>query len=257
MTFRSSSIIFLLAIITLFTFHYLFSVSLWWLLIPILVYNFFIIYGSSKINSNFYINAYCKGETTEKIIAITFDDGPHPEFTWQILKILEEFNAPATFFVIGKNISGNENIIKQIDQSGHIIGNHTYSHSFFIDFKNKSGFMDELNRTSDLIHKITAKKIKWFRPPYGVTTPNLARASRELNYDIIGWNIRSMDTTNDSETVILNRIKKQMEAGSIILFHDTSAKTVNVLKQTLNFAKENGFKIVSAEELLQTSSVII
>jgi len=254
MTFRSTSNLFLSVVITVFLLNHFFSISLWWLAVPIIIYHFFIIYGSSKIDSNFYIKAICKSETNDKIIAITFDDGPNAEFTPQILNVLEEYNAPATFFVIGKNIQGNEDLIQKIDQSGHIIGNHTFSHSFFIDFKSKSGFINELNQTADLIYKLTGKKIKWFRPPYGVTTPNLANAARSLHLDIIGWSIRSMDTTKDEADVIFKRIKEQMKPGAIILFHDTSLKTVDVLKQTLNFAKENGFKIVSAEELLKLSS---
>jgi peptidoglycan-N-acetylglucosamine deacetylase len=256
MTFRSSSIIFILAVIAIFLLHHFLSITLWWLVLPVIIFKGMIIYGSSKINSNFYIRALCNSETNEKIIALTFDDGPHSEYTSRILKVLEEFKVPATFFVIGKNIPGNENIIKQIDQSGHTIGNHTYSHSFFIDFKSKSGFINELNQTSEIIYKIIGKRIKWFRPPYGVTTPNLARAAKELSYDIIGWNIRSMDTTDDSESIIIKRVQEQIKPGAVILFHDTSEKTVNVLKQTLNFARENGFKIVSAEELLGISSKV-
>jgi peptidoglycan-N-acetylglucosamine deacetylase len=255
MTFKSSSIIFLSAVFTVFILHYFIEISLWWLLLPLVIYKSQLISGSSKINSNFYIKAFCGSETADKIIAITFDDGPNKEFTPEILKVLDEHKVPATFFVIGKNIKGNEDLIKKIDHAGHIIGNHTFSHSFFIDFKSKAGFIKELNETSDLIFKLTGKKTKWFRPPYGVTTPNLARAAITLDYDIIGWNLRSMDTTSDSEELIAKRIKEQMKPGSIILFHDTSLKTVNVLKQTLNFVKENGFKIVSAEELLGISSI--
>lgn len=158
--------------------------------------------------------------------------------------------------MIGKNISGKENLIKKIDEAGHTLGNHTFSHSFFIDFKSKTGFMFELDTTSDLVYNIIKKRMKLFRPPYGVTTPNLARASKALNYEIIGWNIRSLDTTKDNEERIAKRVISQIKPGAIILFHDTSSKTVEVLKQTLNFAKENGFKIVSVEELLKIKAYL-
>jgi peptidoglycan/xylan/chitin deacetylase (PgdA/CDA1 family) len=152
--------------------------------------------------------------------------------------------------VIGKNIAGNEAILQQTDTAGHIIGNHTFSHSFFIDFKTKKGFIDELNQTMAAVYKITGRQVRLFRPPYGVTTPNLAQAAKELNYSVIGWNVRSLDTKADSEEEILKRVTDQVKPGAVILFHDTSAKTVNVFKQTLNFARENGFKIVSVEQLL-------
>lgn len=251
LNFKIASLCFVIESITIGLLYYFLGISLWWFLIPILSYKAFIIYGSANIQSNFYTKAYCSAITEEKIIALSFDDGPNPAYTAKVLSILEEHNAKATFFVIGKNIQGNENIIKKIDAAGHTIGNHTFSHSFFIDFKGKTGFMYELDATSDIVYTIIKKRMKFFRPPYGVTTPHLASASKALNYDIIGWNIRSLDTTNDTDERIANRVISQIKPGAIILFHDTSEKTAQVLKQTLNFVKENGFKIVSVEELLK------
>ena len=92
--------------------------------------------------------------------------------------------------------------------------------------------------------------MKLFRPPYGVTTPHLVKAVNDLNYSIIGWSIRSFDTTTATAQVINRRIQKQIKPGAIILLHDTSDKTIQVLKQTLDFAKENGYKIVGIEQLL-------
>jgi peptidoglycan/xylan/chitin deacetylase (PgdA/CDA1 family) len=134
---------------------------------------------------------------------------------------------------------------------GHSIGNHSYSHSFFIDFKNVQGFKDELNQTAELIFNVIGKRVKLFRPPYGVTTPNLAKAAKLLDYRIIGWNIRSLDTTKDSVEVITQRVQSQIKSGAIILLHDTSAKTIQVLERTLNFAQTNGYKVVSVEQLLK------
>lgn len=251
LNFRTASIAFLSSVIIFGLLHYYSGVSLWWFLIPLVIYKALVIYGSAKIQSNFYIKAYSNSNTQDKEIAITFDDGPTKQHTLEILKVLEEFNAPATFFVIGKNISGNENIIKKIDLAGHTIGNHTFSHSFFIDFKSKKGFITELNQTMEKVYKLTGRQTKLFRPPYGVTTPNLAKAANELNYHVIGWNIRSLDTKSDDEETVVKRVVSQMKPGAIILFHDTSEKTKNVLVQTLRFAKENGFKIVSVEQLLK------
>ena len=251
MTFKSTSIAFLLTVCFIGLLNYFFNASLLWLILPFLVYNLLIVYGSATIQSNFFIKAFCSSNTTEKVFAITFDDGPNNNFTPKVLGILAEYNTKATFFVIGKHINGNEHIIKQIADGGHSIGNHTYSHSFFIDFKNKNGFITELAKTAEEVFKITGKKIDLFRPPYGVTTPNLARAAKDLNYKIIGWNVRSMDTTGDSAETIIKRVKEQLKPGAVVLFHDTSEKTIEVLKQTLNFAEENGYKIVSVEELIK------
>jgi peptidoglycan-N-acetylglucosamine deacetylase len=256
LNFKTTSILFLIQCAVVGLLHYFFGISWWWLLLPIFIYKAFIIYGSATIQSNFYTTAYCNGLTNEKKIAISFDDGPHAVFTESVLTMLAAHQAVATFFVIGKNIDGNEHIIKKIDAAGHTIGNHTFSHSFFIDFKSKKGFLQELNETSDRVYRIIKKRMLFFRPPYGVTTPHLANAARALNYDIIGWNIRSLDTTNDSQEIIANRVISQIKPGAILLFHDTSEKTVAVLKQTLYFAAKNGFKIVSVEELLKKKAYL-
>jgi len=254
LNFKSSSVFFLLLVILCGLLYYFYAISLWWLLVPVLLFKAAIIYGSASIQSNFYITAHCSANTDKKEIAITFDDGPDATYTPQVLKVLADYNAKATFFVIGKNIAGNEALLQQMDAAGHLIGNHTFSHSFFIDFKSRKGFMDELTQTMALVYKSTGRQMKFFRPPYGVTTPNLAKAAKDLNYSVIGWNVRSLDTKADSEELIFERVKKQLKPGAVILFHDTSAKTVNVLKQTLEFAQKNGFKIVSAAELLDVEA---
>lgn len=250
MTFNSTRNSFIIAICVIGLLHTLFGISLWWLILPGAVYLALIIYGSVIIQSNFFAQAYCHATSLEKEIALSFDDGPNREYTPQVLSILAQYNASATFFVIGKNIQGNESILKQIDADGHSIGNHSYTHSFFVDFKGFQGFKNELNQTAESVFKIIGKRMKLFRPPYGVTTPHLVNASNLLNYSIIGWNIRSFDTTSDTAPIITRRVQKQIKPGAIILFHDTSDKTVQVLKQTLNFAKENGYKVVSVEQLL-------
>jgi len=254
MTFKSTRNNFIIAICVLGLSHILFGINPVWLLLPGAVFLILIVYGSAIIQANFFAEAYCHAHTKEKAIALSFDDGPNREYTPQALAILAQYNANATFFVVGKNIPGNENILKKMDADGHSIGNHSYTHSFFIDFKSAQGFRNELNRTTEAVFTVIGKRMKLFRPPYGVTTPHLAKASKALNYSIIGWNIRSFDTTGNSAQTIFRRVQRQIKPGAIILFHDTSDKTIQVLKQTLHYAYENGYKIVSVEELLQINA---
>ena len=251
MTFNLTRNSFIIAISVIGLLHMLFGISPGWLILSAAVYLAVIIYGSVIIQSNFFAQAYCYANSLEKEIALSFDDGPNQEYTPQVLSTLAQYNASATFFVIGKNIQGNESILKQIDADGHSIGNHSYTHSFFVDFKGLQGFKNELNQTAESVFKIIGKRMKLFRPPYGVTTPHLVKASKVLNYSIIGWSIRSFDTTGDTVQNITRRVQSQIKPGAIILFHDASGKTIQVLKQTLNFAKENGYKIVSVEQLLK------
>jgi peptidoglycan-N-acetylglucosamine deacetylase len=251
MTYYSTRLYFVITVSVIALLHWFFALTLWWLVLPITIYLALIIYGSSVIQANFFASAYCSTDSAEKVIALSFDDGPHREYTPEVLSLLAQHHATATFFVIGKNIHGNESLLKQIIADGHSIGNHSYTHGFFIDFKNVLGFKDELNQTAELVFSIIGKRMKLFRPPYGVTTPNLAKAAKLLDYAIIGWNIRSLDTTNDTVEIITQRVQTQIKSGAIILFHDTSAKTIEVLKQTLNFAQENSYKVVSVEQLLK------
>jgi peptidoglycan-N-acetylglucosamine deacetylase len=254
MTFKSTRIIFLIAISLIGLSYLLFGTEPVWLLLPVALFLVALTYGSVSIQSNFFLPVHCRKNTTEKLVALSFDDGPHHEFTPQILSALAQYKASATFFVIGKNIQGNENILKQIDAAGHSIGNHSYSHSFFIDFKGEQGFKDEISLTTESVAKVIGKRMLLFRPPYGVTTPNIAKAITDLNCFAIGWSIRSFDTTFNSAQAIAQRVQPQIKSGAIILFHDTSDKTLQALRQTLEFAKNNGYKIVSVDQLLKINA---
>jgi peptidoglycan/xylan/chitin deacetylase (PgdA/CDA1 family) len=221
----------------------------WTAVILISVFFLVNIYGSAVIRSGFYLPALSAASTNEKEIVLSFDDGPHPEFTAKILDTLKKHSASATFFLIGKNIEGNEDLVKRIAAEGHLIGNHSWSHGYMIDFKMKSGWIAEIASTSKLIRDLTGKTPLLFRPPYGVTTPHMAQAVKAMGIQVLGWSIRSLDTTGDSEEKIYERVTMQMKPGAVILFHDTSQKSVDVLEKVLVYAQNNGFKIASADRL--------
>ena len=251
MTYKTTCISFIIALTATIILCLAFAISVIWLTAPCILFLALKIYGSSCIQSDFYTYAYCEGKTAEKFMALTFDDGPNEHYTPQVLELLAQYKAPATFFIIGKNIKGNESILKKIDAEGHIIGNHSYSHSYWVDFKSVRGFNKELNQTTEIVYQLLGKKMRLFRPPYGVITPSLVGASKLLDYFIIGWNIRSFDTTKDSVQIITQRIEKKIKPGAIILLHDTNDKIVQVLEKILIFAKENNYKIISLEQLLK------
>ncbi len=254
MTYKSTSTSLIILTSLIGFSHTLFDMSLVWLLVPGTIFPILLIYGSASIQSSFFISAQCSAEISEKQIAISFDDGPNHQFTPQVLSVLAQYNVPATFFVIGKNIQGNEKILQQIDAAGHSIGNHSYTHSFFIDFKSVQGFKQELIRTTETVFNVIGKRMTLFRPPYGVITPNLAKAINLSGYRVIGWSIRSYDTTAVSVEAIAKRVRSQLKPGAIILFHDISDNTVQALKQTLDFAIKNNYKIVSVEQLLKINA---
>ncbi len=184
-------------------------------------------------------------------VAITFDDGPHPEFTPKALRLLSKYHAKATFFCIGQNIEKNPNLIEEIIAQGHTIGNHTFSHNNNFGFLSTDQVIEELQQTNAVANKITKRKMNLYRPAFGVTNPNIKRAVKVTGMQTIGWSIRSLDTTKRSEASVLKRITKNISKGDIILLHDTSVKTIAVLEQLLLFLQTNNLQSVTVDQLFK------
>jgi peptidoglycan/xylan/chitin deacetylase (PgdA/CDA1 family) len=230
--------------------QFVFQSSFIYFLIPIFCYQLFLIFGAIKIKSNFFVDSISEAITTKNEIALTFDDGPSDNNTNRILDILQQNNIQATFFCIGNRIETSLELIKRIDAENHLIGNHSYSHHFFFDLYSTEKMKAELFKTNDLVHKLIGKKMKFFRPPYGVTNPNLAKAIAELGLHSIGWNIRSMDTVVKVEQKLLSNIIPKLKPGSIVLLHDTAQITVENLQQLIDAIHAKGFKIVRLDKII-------
>ncbi len=227
------------------------GVSFLYLLLPVFIWLSLTIFGAFEIRLNYFLKAYHRGENdSEKIISLTFDDGP-TEFTPRVLEILEKNNAKATFFCIGKQIENYPEILQRTHQSGHLIGNHTFHHSSKNGFYSTEKIIDEIISTNQLIKEEIKITTKLFRPPFGVTNPHIAKALEKTKHYVIGWNIRSLDTVIEDEKQLLTRIKRQIKPGSIILLHDTSDKTANVLEQLFVFLQKENYKVVLLDELLK------
>lgn len=237
-----------LILVLLFVFH----MAWYFYIAAILIHLGIIALAASNIQFNFFLNAFnSKQQPAQKTICITFDDGPDASYTLQILRILKEFNAKAAFFVIGHKIQGNENILTQIQAEGHLIGNHSYSHNNLFPMKSSKEIVEELNKTSSIIHKATGQFPQTFRPPFGVTNPNIARAIKQLAWNTVGWNIRSLDTKRRSPEITLQRVIKQCKPGSVVLFHDNIPETPQVLQQFLVFLNNHNYKIILPDEMFQ------
>lgn len=223
-------------------------------LILFIIYSLILFYGCYFIDSNFFIKIICSANTEKKEIAISFDDGPAKELTQEILQILNNENVKAAFFCIGSRIEGNEGILNQIKSEGHIIGNHSYSHHFWFDMFSSKKMLDDLKRTDQAIEKITGLRPKLFRPPYGVTNPNLKKAIIRGAYTPIGWSVRSMDTVIKDKIKLLDRINRSIKPGAIFLFHDTSETTLQALPEFIKEVKNRGFSIIPLDKLLHLNS---
>lgn len=222
---------------------YVLFVFIWFLITAI---------GSFQIKLNYHLQSLNHHyKISENYISITFDDGPNPDFTPKVLSLLKGHKAKATFFLIGKNAEKHPEIVRQIIDEGHTIGNHSYSHSKNFGFFSSEKVATELNQTNTILKEITGKDIKMFRPPFGVTNPNIKKTLKNTGHFSIGWSKRSLDTTNLSDEKILKRITSNLKRGDIILLHDSSSKSVAVLEQLLLTLQPHKLQSVPVDRLLE------
>jgi len=220
---------------------------LWLLLMPGLIYILITSYGSASIQSGYFVNSIVKGNTQRRQIVLSFDDGPTADYTPGVLKILAEQQISATFFCIGEQIEQHPDVLINIHQAGHLIGNHSYSHSLWFDFFSAKKVEQELIKTDEMIEKLTQQRPKWFRPPYGVSNPMIAKALKKTKHQLIGWNVRSLDTVIKDEQKVVARIMKQLKPGAIVLLHDRHPRILVMLPLLLKEIKKADYEVVSAE----------
>lgn len=227
------------------------GIALWWYFVLIIAWFLVMILGSFSLSWNFYMEAFTsKKDLKNKNIAITFDDGPNPKFTLEVVNKLKQYNAKATFFCIGQNIEKYPEILKTIAEHGHEIGNHSFSHNVMIDFNSIENWLEEIKQTDNSIQKVIGKKTALFRPPFGVTTPKLAKALIVTGHHVIGWNIRSYDTIIKNPERIVKNITKQIQPGAVILLHDKQSNVLVVLEHLLQFLQKQNYQSVTINELL-------
>ena len=198
-------------------------------------------------------NVFCSGNTEEKLIALTFDDGPHPKYTKEILDILNEYGVKATFFVIGENAALYRDEIKRISDEGHELGNHTYTHKNTASLS-PAELLSELKRTDSEIFGITGTHPRVFRPPEGKCTKAAVSCAAELGYKIILWTVDPRDWACPTVSEMTDNILSNVRAGSILLCHDyNSAKrspTPAALRRIIPELIERGYGFVTVSELL-------
>jgi chitin deacetylase len=188
----------------------------------------------------------------DKLIALTFDDGPWPGYTAQILEILKKNDVKATFFVVGQVLNNYPDLGKRIVTEGHTIGNHTWNHWYH--YFNKQAASLEIDRTSDLIYKTTGTKTTLFRPPGGMLHNGLAAYAKSKNYTVVMWSADSIDYALPSPPVLVNRVLKQASPGGIVLLHDGGGprkNTVAALPTMISKLKKQGYRFVTIPELLE------
>ncbi len=182
----------------------------------------------------------------DKQVALTFDDGPHPRYTEQLLDGLKERGVVATFFVTGEHAALHPDIIERMYHEGHMIGNHTYSH-MQLSKKNLEAYKEELIRTSEVIEEITGEEVLYVRPPYGSWNKSI---EKDLNMFPVLWTVDPLDWCSSNVKAIVNRIVKNVKEDDIILMHDYYATSVEAALQAVDKLLEQGYHFVTVEEIL-------
>lgn len=231
-------------------FIYAFQGSFWVYLFCFLMFSSVVVWGSFDIGLGYFVNSITHKRTKIKEVALTFDDGP-TEFTPQFLDLLKENNIKATFFCIGKQIEKHPETFQRIIAEGHTVGNHTLSHSNNTGFLSTSKMIEEIEKCDEVMLKVGNIKTNLYRPPFGVTNPNIAKAIRKTHKKSIGWNVRSLDTITEDEKKIYRKITKGLKKGSIILLHDTSEKTYRVLADLLVFLKDKNYSTFTVDSIIK------
>lgn len=191
-------------------------------------------------------------ETEEKWIALTFDDGPHPTHTPEILDLLSEYGIHATFFVVGSNVELCPEITRRTLDEGHELGNHTYSHAN-LTRKTERQREDEIERTEVVLDELYSYETTLLRPPGGCINPTVTKNLASLGCTVVLWSVDPRDWAHTKTDKIVENVRCNVRPGDILLFHDYisgETHTVEALRILIPELLRDGYRFVTVSELL-------
>ena len=190
---------------------------MWSSLIILLI--LYLVYASYYIGSGVYVKAICKSDAPG--VVLTFDDGVDEIQTPKVLDVLKKYDAKAIFFIIGEKAEKHPHLVQRIVAEGHKIGIHSYTHKPIFPILAYDNMHKEVWDTKEILEKITGEIVDLFRPPFGVTNPNVGKVVEELNLRTIGLNIRSLDTNMSQDRLqVADRVSQKLTGRVFILLHD-------------------------------------
>ncbi|MDF2875815.1 MAG: pgdA 2 [Sporomusa sp.] len=209
--------------------------------------------------NRFYGPVFSEVQTSEKLVALTFDDGPCPPYTGQILDILKERQIPATFFVLGHNAAKYPALISRIVAEGHQLGNHTYNHVDLLKL-DRQGIVEEIDKTNKVIAGIVGYAPHVMRPPHGFRDAVVMDIMSEYQLTVVEWSVASRDWVNPGAGVIADRTIRKVKNGSVILLHDGDGvagtaprtQTVEATRVIIDKLLAQGYKFVTVDEILKS-----
>ncbi|MFJ3788492.1 polysaccharide deacetylase family protein [Kitasatospora sp. NPDC090091] len=192
------------------------------------------------------------GEGAAPVVALTFDDGPHPEHTPRILDVLRRHDAPAAFFCIGLHALAHPGVVHRIAAEGHTLGNHTWSHAYLPDL-GPIELQRQLSFTAEAIAAAAGGgPVPWLRPPYGGRSPELLERVADSGLTTVLWDVETNDWARPRPEVVAERVLQQVRPGSIVLMHDGGgdrSRTAAALPAVITGLRERGYRLVALEEL--------
>jgi len=190
----------------------------------------------------------------QKLVALTFDDGPHPSLTPRLLDELERQNVKATFFVLGKNANLYPHIIRRIKQSGSELGNHSWNHPVLSRLGSER-VVSELQTTADAVSKAGGGEMQIMRPPYGaLSVAQQGMVHSRFGYRTIMWDVDPLDWKRPGAAVVARRMIENARAGSILLAHDIHAGTIDAMPKVISTLKQQGYIFVTVSELIDAAT---
>ncbi|MFF7586364.1 polysaccharide deacetylase family protein [Kitasatospora purpeofusca] len=199
------------------------------------------------------------GGGSAPLVALTFDDGPHPEYTPQVLDVLARYDAPAAFFCIGLHALAHPGVVRRIAAEGHTLGNHSWSHAYLPDL-GPIGLREQLGFTADALARACGgiRPSRWLRPPYGGRSPELLKAVAGSGLSTALWDVDAKDWSRPGAEVVAERVLNGVGPGSVVLMHDGGgdrSQTVAALPEVITGLRRRGYRIVGLDELLAARPV--
>lgn len=197
-----------------------------------------------------------------KQIALTYDDGPNDPHTLRLLEILAKHDVRATFFMIGRYVRQRPDIARAVAEAGHVVGNHTFTHPLLI-FQSASETRAELLECRGALRDAVGDHSRLFRPPFGGRRPVTLRLARQMGLETVMWNVTGYDWNAPPAAEIERKVARQVRGGDVILLHDGGhkamgadrAQTVLVTENLIRRYKDQGYRFVTVEEMMQPAAV--
>lgn len=210
-----------------------------------------LVWASADIGSGVYLKALCRAESADRVVALTFDDGPDADSTPRVLDLLKRYDVRATFFVVGEQARQNPELIHRLVAEGHTVAGHSYYHLPQSTLWSSQRYTEELFRCNDVVARLTGLRMRLYRPPFGVTNPPIARAVKNMGLIPVGWSVRSLDTMTKNSDRVVDRVMRGLRGGDVILLHDRLENSEELLEKLLTALWIQHYTTATVDELFK------